>query len=120
MGIVLILKSFYYVLSILFIWTQLFQWINKLKINDISSQYLNPKIWIFFYISKIIYFFWIIGGSFTEKYYLFFILIFLYLMRFFIFITKNFFYIILYDLISKFVTIIILFLIMISGVALLL
>jgi len=114
------MSTIFYLLSILFIWVEIFQMRNRMRMDYIEVQSLNPKRWIFFYISKIVYYFWMILGLFTENLHLFSLLIILGLLKFLIVKTKKDFWINLYDLISCVLSIIILLGFTFLGVVLLL
>ena len=87
-----------------------------MRIDYIEVQSLNPKRWIFFYISKIAYYFWMVLGLFTDNPHLFSILIILGLLKFLIVKTKKDFWINLYDLISCIISVTLLSHITYSGV----
>jgi hypothetical protein len=93
---------------------------NRMRIDYIDVQSLNPKRWIFFYTSKITYYFWMVLGLFTDNPHLFSILIILGLLKFLVVETKKGFWINLYDLISCLLSIIILLGFTFLGVVLLL
>lgn len=116
----LYMSTIFYLFSTLFIWVEIFQMRNRMRIDYIDVQSLNPKRWIFFYISKIVYYFWMILGLFTDNPYLFSILIILGLLKFLIVKTGKDLYINLYDLISCVLSIIILLEFTFLGVVLLL
>lgn len=120
MGTELIFDSIFYLLSLLFIWVEIFQIKNRFTMNNLGLQSLNPKLWIFFYFSKVIYFIWVILGLFTENYHLFSIFILLYLLRYFILMTKKNFYLNLFDLLSFVISVLILAGFTLLGAALLL
>ena len=114
------ISTFFYFLSILFIWTEIFQIRNRIRLQLIEVQRIDPLKWIIFYLSKIAYFLWVPFGLFTDNYKVFIILILLKLIKLLIIKMKKDFYINLYDLISCVISVFLLSYLIYSGVVLLL
>jgi hypothetical protein len=110
------MKTIFYLFSILFIWVEIFQMRNRIRLHLIEVQRIDPIKWILFYISKIAYFFWIFLGLFTSNYLIFTFLLALGLPKFLLVKIKKDFYINLYDLISCIISIFILLYITYLGV----
>ena len=110
------MKTIFYLFSILFIWVEIFQMKNRIRLQLIEVQRIDPIKWILFYISKIAYFFWIFIGLFTSNYLIFAFLFSLGLPKFLLVKIKKDFYINLYDLISCVVSIITLMYLIYLGV----
>ena len=111
------MSKIFYLFSILFIWVEIFQMRNRIRLQLIEVQRIDPMKWIVFYISKIAYTFWIFIGLFTSNYLIFIFLFSLGLPKFLLVKIKKDFYINLYDLISCIVSTITLIYITYLGVA---
>ena len=114
------MKTVFYLLSILFIWVEIFQIRNRIRLQLIEVQRIDPLKWILFYLSKIFYYFWIFFGLFTSNYLMFIILSVLGILKSPVLKTQKDFYINLYDLLSCIISVILLSYITYSGVVLLL
>jgi hypothetical protein len=110
--------SLFYISSILFIYVEIFQIINRNTIykrfSDISNISLNPFLLISFYILKLYYFIWIPIGLLTNNWIYFAILIGLGLFKYPILLTKNNFCINLYDLMNTIISCFILITILVT------
>lgn len=111
------MSTLFYLFSFLFIWVEIFQMKNRIRLHMIDIQRMNPLKWIFFYILKIVYFFWIFFGLFTSNYIIFVFLYALSLPKFLLVKIRKDFYINLYDLISCIVSIFTLLYLTYLGVA---
>lgn len=110
------MRNIFYLLSVLFIWVEIFEIRNRIRLQLIEVQRINPLKWIIFYISKIFYYFWLFLGFFTVNYLLFVSLSLIGLIKFLIIKLGKDFYINLYDLIACIISIGILGYLTYSGV----
>lgn len=85
--------NLFYLMSPLFIWVEFFGFLNRdkffKKINFEEIESLDIKTYFFFYISKLLYLFWILIGCFSNQYLFFLILVSIGILRSLIFMTKN-------------------------------
>lgn len=115
----MIFVKLFYLLSLLFIWVEIFGFLNKDKVfkridfNQIDK--FNLRLYLFFYLSKLIYLMWIFSGLFGNLYFYFLLLIFISFFRNFLMFTKNRILINLYDLLNPFISSIILLIIFTQG-----
>lgn len=110
------ITNFFYLLAPVFIWVEIFGFLNRdrvyqrLKIEEIKVSTL--RLYLFFFLFKIIYLFWIPLGFFTKFWIYFLILFILGFVRFISVSTRNNLIINLYDFINPLVSTIILLIIL--------
>jgi hypothetical protein len=100
--------SLFYLLILLFIWVEIFGFINRDKVyrrfNFEEIESYNPKLYLFFYISKIFYLIFILVGLFTNYFIYSIILFSLGFFRYFVIKTKKNILINLYDFLNPFIS----------------
>ena len=100
--------SLFYLLILFFIWVEIFGFINRGKVytrlNFQEIENYNPKLYLFFYTSKIIYLIFIGIGFFTNYYIYSIILFSLGFFRYFVIKTKKNILINLYDFLNPFIS----------------
>ena len=111
--------NFFYLLAPLFIWVEIFGFLNRGKVyKRLSSQnieFSNLRLYLFFFLSKIIYLIWIPLGFFTNLWFYFMLLCLLGTFRFVTVSTRNNIIINLYDFLNPFLSCIILLIILFLG-----
>lgn len=108
--------SIFYFSILIFIWVEIFGFVNRDKVYQRLNLQLpedyNPKLYLFFYIFKLLYLVSITIGFFTKFYIFSTILFSLGFFRYFIVKTKNNILINLYDFLNPFISVIILIIIL--------
>lgn len=110
--------NIFYILAILFIWVEVFGFFNrgkvttKLNIQEIENSRVG--LYLFFFLSKLIYLIWIPLGLFGDLWICHLILFFLGIFRFVILLTHRNIIINLYDFLNPFISCIILIIILIQ------
>jgi hypothetical protein len=108
--------NFFYFLIPIFIWVEIFGFLNRdkvfrrLKFEEIESY--NPKLYLFFYFSKLTYIISMIVGIFTSLYFYFILLLSLGFGRFLILKTRRNVMVNLYDFLNPLFSVIILIIIL--------
>ena len=100
--------SLFYLIILLFIWVEIFGFINRgrvyRRLNFEEIEKFNIKLYLFFYLSKLTYLISIIIGFFT-CYYIYSVILFsLGFFRYFVIKTKNNILINLYDFLNPFLS----------------
>lgn len=113
------ITSFFYLLSTLFIWVEIFGFLNRDKvfkrIDFERIDKLNLRLYLFFYLSKLFYIVWMFSGLFTNFYFYFISLIFIGFFRNFVVLTNSRVVVNSYDFLNPFVSSIILLFILFQG-----
>lgn len=108
--------SVFYLLAPLFIWVEIFGFLNRDKVYKRlkfeSIEKFNPRLYLFFYLSKIIYLVWIFCGLFTSLQTYFIALFLLGFLRGFVTLTKSRYIVNSYDFLNPVVSSIILIIIL--------
>jgi hypothetical protein len=108
--------SLFNLLILLFIWVEIFGFLNRgrvyRKFDFQEIENYNPKLYLFFYASKITYLIFILIGFFTNYYIYSIILFSLGFFRYFAIRTKKNILINLYDFLNPFISSIILIIIL--------
>lgn len=112
------ITNFFYLLSPLFIWVEIFGFLNRDRVYkrmDFETfEKSNLRLYFYFYFSKVFYLIWMLIGLFTIQSNYFIILILLGLFKFFILYTRKNILINLYDFLNPLISIIILIMIFIQ------